>query len=64
MTGPVYRHDAAVANDLKLPEHFDHVLFIFDWMRNWLMAVHLDADERIASIGPFLPRGVSASPSS
>lgn len=55
MTGPVYHHDVAVTNDLKLPEHFDHALFIFDWMRNWLMAVHLDADERIASIEPFLP---------
>lgn len=55
MVGPVYHHDATVTNDLKLPERLDHVLFIFDWMRNWLMAVHLDADERIASIEPFLP---------
>jgi cytochrome c len=55
MVGPLYRHDASVTNELKLPEHFDHTLFTFDWMRNWIMAVHLDADERIASIAPFLP---------
>lgn len=55
MVGPVYHHDAAVTNELKLPAHFDHTLFIFDWMRNWLMAVRLDADERLASIEPFLP---------
>lgn len=55
MVGPLYRHDASVTNELKLPEHFDHTLFTFDWMRNWIMAVKLDTDERIASIEPFLP---------
>src|SRR5262249_25044978 len=52
MVGPVYYFDPAVKNDLKLPEHFNHSLFIHDWMRNWIQAVHLDANERIASIEP------------
>ena len=55
MAGPVYRYDAAVKSELKLPEHFDHTFFAFDWMRNWIMAGHLDADERIRKIEPFLP---------
>ncbi len=55
MVGPVYRADPAVTSDEKLPEHFDHTLFIFDWMRNWIMAVHLDPDERIDRIRPILP---------
>ena len=55
MLGPVYHFDASVTNDLKLPEHFDNSLFIFDWMRNWIQAVHLDGDGHIARIEPFLP---------
>lgn len=55
MAGPVYTFDPAVRNELKLPEHFDRTLFIHDWMRNWIMAVKLDAQQRIARIEPFLP---------
>ncbi len=55
MVGPLYRVDEAVKSDLKLPGQLDHSLFVFDWMRNWIMAVKLEADERIASIEPFLP---------
>src|SRR5690606_26100162 len=55
MVGPVYRANPAVTSDEKLPEHFDHTLFIFDWMRNWIMAVHLDPDELTDRIEPFLP---------
>ncbi len=55
MAGPVFYADPAVKNELKLPDQFDHTLFIHDWMRNWIMAVKLDADERMASIQPFLP---------
>lgn len=55
LVGPLYRYDPAVRNELKLPAAFDHVLFIHDWMRNWIQCVHLDGDERIARIEPFLP---------
>jgi cytochrome c len=55
MVGPVFYDDPAVKNDLKLPAHFDHTLFIHDWMRNWIMAVKLNQNERITSITPFLP---------
>jgi cytochrome c len=55
MSGPVYTFDPKVTSDLKLPEHFDRTLFIHDWMRNWIMAVKLDAQHKIARIEPFLP---------
>jgi cytochrome c len=55
MVGPVYRHDPTVVNELKLPTALHRVLFIFDWMRNWIQCVHLDADDRVARIEPFLP---------
>ena len=46
--GPVYRFDPASASPRRLPRELDHVLFVHEWSRNWIMAVHLDAEERIA----------------
>ncbi len=60
--GPVYRFDERLVSATKLPREFDHTLFIYEWSRNWIMAVHLDADDRIAKAGdgtlrmePFCP---------
>lgn len=55
LVGPLYRYDPKIRNELKLPQALDHVLFIHDWMRNWIQCVHLDGDERITRIEPFLP---------
>jgi cytochrome c len=57
MVGPVYYDDASLKSDVKLPVgRYDRTLFFFDWMRNWIKAVHMDKDYRIARIEPFLPR--------
>ena len=48
MAGPVYYFDPALKSAHKLPASFDHCLFIYEWSRNWIIAVHLDKDERIA----------------
>ena len=47
MAGPVYRYDEALKSAHKLPRQFDHCLFIYEWSRNWIMAVHLDANDQI-----------------
>ena len=46
--GPVYYFDEKNPSPTKLPRDFDRTLFIYEWSRNWIMAVHLDADHRIA----------------
>jgi cytochrome c len=46
--GPVYRYDAALSSAHKLPKEFDRTLFIYEWSRNWILAVHLDEDHKIA----------------
>lgn len=46
--GPVYYFDPKLKSAHKLPREFDHTLFIYEWSRNWIMAVHLDFDDRIA----------------
>jgi cytochrome c len=46
--GPVYYFDEQLKSPTKLPREFDHTLFIYEWSRNWIIAVHLDAENRIA----------------
>lgn len=54
--GPVY-YEADYANSPnRLPSFYDRTLFAFEWSRNWIMAVHLDADHRIQKMERFLPQ--------
>ena len=31
-----------------MPKEFDRTLFIYEWSRNWILAVHLDENHNIA----------------
>lgn len=55
MAGPVYYFDPGLKSGRKLPKAFDHTLFIYEWSRNWIIAVHLDADNKIAKMERFCP---------
>ena len=55
MAGPVYYFDPKLKSEHKLPREFDHTLFIYEWSRNWIIAVHLDAKENIAKMERFCP---------
>ena len=48
MAGPVYHFDPELKSAHKLPKEFDHTLFIYEWSRNWIIAVKLDGQENIA----------------
>jgi cytochrome c len=48
MAGPVYYFDPKNPSKTKLPKEYDHTLFIYEWSRNWIIAVHLDENDRIA----------------
>ena len=48
MAGPVYYFDPNNKSATKLPQEFDHTLFIYEWSRNWVIAVHLDENDNIA----------------
>jgi cytochrome c len=56
MAGPVYYFDKNLKSEHKLPAEFDHTLFIYEWSRNWIIAVHLDNDDRIAKMERFCPK--------
>ncbi len=48
MAGPVYYFDPHFPSPHRLPVELDHTLFIYEWSRNWIIAVHLDAADQIA----------------
>lgn len=48
MAGPVYYYDPNLNSDRKLPRDYDHSLLIYEWSRNWIIAVHLDPSDHIA----------------
>ncbi len=56
MAGPVYYFDENLKSPHKLPKDFDHTLFIYEWSRNWIIAVHLDAENNIAKDTDGKPR--------
>jgi len=55
MAGPVYYFDEKLNAPGKLPAEFDHTLFIYEWSRNWIIAVHLDENDQIARMERFCP---------
>lgn len=55
MGGPVYHYDASLTSTTKLPAYYDKALFVYDWMRNWVYAVHLDDNQNYQSMEAFMP---------
>lgn len=53
--GPVYYYDAGLASETKFPAAYDSTLFAFEWSRNWILAVHMDADSNVERLERFLP---------
>src|SRR5690606_24673045 len=37
------------------PEYFDEKLFIYDWIRNWIMVVSMGGEGDLLRIDPFMP---------
>lgn len=53
--GPVYYFDESSDTTTKFPAAYDRTLFAFEWSRNWILAVHLDADSNVERLERFLP---------
>lgn len=56
MAGPVYYFDPALQSPHKLPKSLDRCLFIYEWSRNWIVAVHLDEKENMERSADGKPR--------
>jgi len=53
--GPVYHYDPRLISAVKFPSHFDGKLFIYEWMRSWILAVELDEAGNYVGMEAFLP---------
>lgn len=40
--GPVYRFEEQLKSEHKLPREYDRHLFVYDWVRGWILAIELD----------------------
>lgn len=55
MGGPMYHYNPNATNPTRLPAYYDRALFVYDWMRNWVMAVRFDENQNFKRIEPFMP---------
>ncbi len=54
MAGPVFYKDAYEAGPHSFPAEYDGKLFIYDWMRGWVMTVTMDENSDLERIEPFM----------
>ncbi len=54
MAGAVYHFDDNLNSAVKFPQYFDGDVFVFDWMRNWVMAIKLDDHYNFKSLEPIM----------
>ena len=54
MAGEFYTYNPKSASKNGFPEHYDGALFVFDWMRNWVLALRFDKNENYVRSEPFM----------
>ena len=54
MAGSFYTYDKDSSSKNKFPDYYDGALFVFDWMRNWVLALRFDKDENYVRSEPFM----------
>ena len=62
MAGPMYYSNLYPKAPYKLPDYYDGKLFIYDWIRKWIMAVTLDEKGNYVGMEPFLSQLDIAAP--
>ncbi|AHM60579.1 cytochrome c class I [Flammeovirgaceae bacterium 311] len=55
MAGPVYHTEHFKEAARPFPDYYDGKLFIYEWMRGWIMAVTMDKEGNLQSMEPFMP---------
>lgn len=53
--GPLYHYEEIEGSAYNFPRKFDNNLFIYDWMRGWILAVSLDPEGKYLGMEKFLP---------
>ncbi len=62
MAGPVFHRDELRVAARPFPQWYDGKLFIYEWMRGWIIAVTMDAKGDVVSMERFMPSQKFANP--
>ena len=54
MAGEFYTFNKNTTSPNKFPDYYDGSLFVFDWMRNWVLALRFDEKENYVRSEPFM----------
>ncbi len=55
MAGPVVHRENFAGLKNKFPDYFDKKMFIYDWIRDWILIVTMDENGDLANLDPFMP---------
>lgn len=55
MGGPMYHYEEYSSNASKFPKYYDNKLFIYEWMRDWILIVSTDKEGNYIGMEPFMP---------
>lgn len=55
MAGPVFYTEEFAKAERPFPSYYDKKLFVYDWMRGWIMAVTMDSVGNYVSMDRFMP---------
>jgi cytochrome c len=61
MAGPVFYSDL-FPSETRLPDYYNGKVFIYEWMRNWIMAVTLQPNGDFYKMEPFMEKTKLAAP--
>lgn len=62
MAGPVFYSDLYEPVTATFPAYYDGKLFIYDWIRGWILVVTMDEAGDLEKIEPFMPATEFANP--
>jgi cytochrome c len=54
MAGAFYSYPETSVSENRFPAYYDGTLFVFEWMRNWVMALHFNEEENLLKSEPFM----------
>ncbi len=62
MAGPVFYSDDFKKAERAFPDYYDGKLFIYEWMRGWIMTVTMDKEGNYESMERFMPSHTFSNP--
>lgn len=62
MAGPVFYSDLHDKTNVSFPDYYDGKLFIYEWIRDWIMVVTMNEEGDYVEMEPFMPNETFSHP--